>query len=419
MCKLCAEQPKAGKSAYDKECRKKVEACRRNQKNNKESLEWFAELEKNPDPTRLRIVVQDSENQLNPEGTATRGKVRNGNFDILSYKEMWESSTIADAGEKLVEMNEFSFMKFHTTEKGKTPAETAALWDQMLANPKVEKGKDENGGPTVDVMVEKFKIAMNRKLKGNVAEGRLKDKRNPKAEDVAALLGSLDARQPDFDDDFFTPLLGNLGHAAGSSARSSFTGASDVMMSAAAAKKKQSKPVAVDDDNGGEHPEEEHPDAKRAKIDIASKTNTLAAQWHDVAVGLKTKAKAADDLIESTVKEFSAEELREIDYASFYETIMVRKAGLAVITGDDQELNQTLRVLLGKAVDSTDVDDETKAEMTKASESDQTIKPSTLVNILRTFKKAVPCTGFNECPTLSEVEWSAAHCGDGCETKEP
>jgi len=108
-----------------KECRRKVEAARRVIKDT-EGLKYFAELERNQDPTRLRIVVKESEEQCNPDGDARRGKPRAGSFDILAYREEWESSTIADKGEKIVDKNEFEFLKFQTQEKGKTPSEVLA-----------------------------------------------------------------------------------------------------------------------------------------------------------------------------------------------------------------------------------------------------------------------------------------------------
>ncbi len=84
LCKLCMLQPEGGKSAYEKDCRRKVEGVKNGIKD-KEGQKVFAE--RNPDPTRLRLVVKEAEETLNPDGEAKRSKPRAGRFDIMAYKE--------------------------------------------------------------------------------------------------------------------------------------------------------------------------------------------------------------------------------------------------------------------------------------------------------------------------------------------
>jgi hypothetical protein len=88
LCKLCLIQPKIGKSAYCKEDRKKVEATKRSidKQGDAEAKKVFAELERIPDATQLRICVNKAEELNNPDGTCTRGKPRGVTFDILAYR---------------------------------------------------------------------------------------------------------------------------------------------------------------------------------------------------------------------------------------------------------------------------------------------------------------------------------------------
>eukprot|EP00959_Pyramimonas_sp_CCMP1952_P289653 6057947-Pyramimonas_sp.AAC.1 len=81
------------------------------------------------DPTKLRIVIFDCEKQLNPDGQATRGNPRTGEFDIMGYKEVWETSTVVDEGQKRVPMTHFRFIKHFTEEEGYTPTEAQRFWE--------------------------------------------------------------------------------------------------------------------------------------------------------------------------------------------------------------------------------------------------------------------------------------------------
>ena len=401
------------------DCRRKVEGAKRTIKD-KEGLQYFAELERNPDPTRLRMVVKESEEACNPSGDAARGKPRLGSFDVLAYKERWESATVADKGEKLVDKNEFEFVKFWVNEKGKTPGDSQAMWQSALSNPKVEKGVDKDGNTTLPVCVETYTLVYNHKKKSNIAEGRVKEQKNPKAEDVDNVVACLDARQPDFDDGFFEGIRGeNASHAVGSQSKSAFAGVqvTFVPMGAkrpcAASSSKSSKSSGGD---GGDAPGA-LPDAleKKQKIDIDSKRNQLSAQWKDAVVTMGTKLHESLDHSEGIVSNFSEGELKSTDYAAFHETVLVRQCAAYVVLGDLESIKTTLGKVLGEDagnIKDSDIDETTKDQMERGD-----VGPNTYLGILQACKKAAPCIGFAQCPTIATMTADADLAGAGCQTK--
>ena len=94
LCALCCDSERAPRQNYCNACRRKIDSCRRMQKNiSQENLTFFNEVEAMRDRTKLRVLILDWEDSTGKSGQAGgRAQPRRAQYDLLVYKEHLEVS---------------------------------------------------------------------------------------------------------------------------------------------------------------------------------------------------------------------------------------------------------------------------------------------------------------------------------------
>ncbi|CAK0848118.1 unnamed protein product [Prorocentrum cordatum] len=373
MCKLCCSAPKAGKHTYCKKCRQKVEAAKRAICVDEESTTYFSELEKMADPTKLRIVIFDCEKQLNPDGQATRGNPRTGEFDIMGYKEVWETSTVVDEGQKRVPMTHFRFIKHFTEEEGYTPTEAQRFWEECEAADCPRDWKGRNGEVRLKVAVEDFELVFNRKRKGNELSGSLKEKKKPK------VIGA-------------------------STAQARWTGQRDMSRGA---EKKGARRAATSASAGSSalsDADGDGPAVKKAKFDAESKRNQFRSSCRDQTKGIRANLEETLCSAEKAWGAFSSEELASDDYREYHFTLAGRVLALRVVLGSG------LKAAMGKYYAPSHCTEGADAAFDAALAGDS-VAVQTLCDWLKSKGLAMPCAGFAETLTVARLCVDAANAG--------
>jgi hypothetical protein len=117
---------------------------------------------------------------------------------------VYESYSGAEKVAKVTPMHRFQFQKWQTETHGETPEHAATMW-KALVKSKAKRDK-KFGKLRIHVLEEEYVLYTNGRRKANQVHGSLREKRKPKAEDMAALQANVELRQMGYDDGFFCDL---------------------------------------------------------------------------------------------------------------------------------------------------------------------------------------------------------------------
>lgn len=347
LCKLCVMAPKTGKQAYCKKCRSKVESAKTNAKFQDSKLggsetpnqDQLAALEAAKDPTRLRLMIFDFDLKTDPEGVKVgRGAARRDDYDFCQYEEFWGSDTFVENQVKYKYLTKFKYMKHFTENEGYTPEEAKTQWERDFEGTVPRDYRGPKNEVRLKTKIDEFEVHGSRLSRGSRVTAGLKQKKNPKAEDLEAFRENLGKRHSGFDDEFFEPLGGGeaLAHIPGAETKSAFMG--DVSMNAGRGVKR----LAVGDaesDCGSRCSK-----AGRLK-DRESKLNTLRNACRDAVMDAITDAQRTLE-VESGAKAglLTEEERVQKDYEAMMSTLDVRLAALELVIIEKPAAGHFLRL---------------------------------------------------------------------------
>lgn len=346
LCKLCVAEPKVGKVAWCRGCRRKVEAAefQARQKDlalndGTPNMDHVEALKASSNLTQLRLLIFDFEARTNPTGACSgRSGARRQSYDFLQYEEFSSSSTVRQHMDVIKPLTKFKFLKYFTEEEGWAPQKALGEWEKRLTSKNPRDYNGEDGEVRLDTKVDEVKYHGSEMRKGNMMRGMMKQKKAPKEGDIEAVKENLAQRHVGFDDEFWAPMGGgeNLKHVPGASLGHGFAQDGDIVIGAGSAKRTASQAFQSSASSTG-GAEDSGAKAPRLK-DRESKLNKLRNDLTDVVA---QEERSALELVskESEMRGvLSDEELRATDYAPLVSTFDVRMFGLKLAIANDVDV---------------------------------------------------------------------------------
>lgn len=239
------------------------------------------------------------------------------------------------------------------------------------------------------IKVDEYEMMSNKKTRANRLTAGLKNKNNPKEDTLKAMMGNLEGRQEDFDDEFFESLGGgeSLKHVkGGEDIRAAFQNPGAMVVDGKGGGKRK--------DLGGL--EEPPPKAKKLK-DADSKRNNLRNILTDKIIEAEDLAK---DVLQGEAQMLgilSNEEKAMSDFGPMLYTLKVRIAALKMLTTESPNLPELFHELGFRGTEAGQKTAEQLQQMTPVNAIES------LCTCLDNAKRGYPMVDFQKCTTKAEL----------------